>query len=137
MIRQRLAGVLFLILGLLVAIGPHTIFPVCEAMGDGYMKCHWTAQAVLGIGVSIAVLGVLLIMIASKPIRIGISLALIPYAVLVILIPNLLIGVCGKLHMRCHSLTLPALNVLGIVLLLAAGINVWLLWSSNRKEESE
>lgn len=137
MIKRILAGVVLFILGLLIAVGPHTIFPVCEAMGDNYMKCHWTAQAVSGIGLSIAFLGVLLIILTPKQIRLGISLAILPNAILVTVIPNVLIGVCNNIHMNCHALTLPALNVLGVLTLLAVVINIWYLWKTNRKEGSE
>ena len=100
------------------------------------MKCHWTAQAELGIGLCIAILGILLILLASRQIRIGISIAIMLNAIIVIIIPNTLIGVCNSIHMNCHTLTLPALNLLGAFTLLIAAINVWYLWNENRKEGS-
>jgi hypothetical protein len=135
--RNRLfSGILFTLLGLLEAVGPLTFFPVCEAMDGKYMKCHWTALAELGIGVIIATLGVLLIVLASRQIRIGISIAIGLNAILVILVASTLIGVCAGIHMRCHALTLPALGLLGILTLLLAAANIWYLWNADRKEGS-
>jgi hypothetical protein len=136
MTKRFLTGILFIILGLLVAIGPQTLFSVCGAHDGKFMKCHWTAQAELGIGFIVAILGLLLILIASRQFRIGISIGIFLNAILVLLIPNILIGVCGSLHMNCRILTLPALNILGVLIALIAVINIWFLWNKDRKEES-
>lgn len=136
MTKRIFTGIIFIILGLLVAVGPHTLFPVCGARDGKFMKCHWTSQAELGLGLIIAVLWLLLILFASRQLRIGISIGILLNAILVLLIPNLLIGVCGGLHMNCRSLTLPALNILGVSAALTAVINVWFLWNKERKEES-
>lgn len=131
-----LPGVVFIILGLAEAIGPYTFIPVCESMDGNYMKCRQTASAELGVGLVIVVLGLLLILLASSQIRLGLSIAIGLNAVLVILIPNVLIGVCPNAHMKCHALTLPALSLLGILTLIGAAVNIWYLWKANRKEES-
>ena len=98
-----------------MAIGPQTFLKVCE-VGEKVMKCHWTARVELGVGLAIAVLGAFIILIASRQLRIGLTIGIIVNSILVILIPNVLIGVCKKTHMRCHALTLPALTVLGGVI---------------------
>lgn len=136
MIKRIFVGILYIILGLLVAIGPQTLFPACGAHDGKFMKCHWTAQAELGIGLTIAILGLLLILIASRQLRIGISIGIFLNAILELLIPNALIGVCGSLQMNCRILTLPALNILGVLVALSAVINIWFLWNKDRKEES-
>ena len=107
-------GVIFILLGGLIAIGPKTIFKVCNAT-EKMMKCHWTAQTEFGIGTLISVLGLLILVIAARQIRIGITIGIILNSIITILIPNVLIGVCQSSHMHCHSLTLPALTLLGIV----------------------
>jgi hypothetical protein len=136
MIKRLSGGILFIIFGLLVAIGPHTIFPVCGARDGEFMKCHWMAQAELGIGLGITIMGVLLIIFKSRQIRIGISIALLMNAILVILLPKKLIGVCSGVHMNCHALTLPALNLLGVLTLITAAATILYLWNANRKEGS-
>jgi hypothetical protein len=134
--KNRLTtGIITIITGLLTAIGPSTIFSVCVPMEDGkFMKCHWTAQAELGIGVIVALLGVALILVSANQIRIGISTGTALLAALEILIPNKLIGVCGGEHMQCHALTLPALTVLGAAIFVISAVNVFYLAYANRKE---
>ena len=131
-----ITGIFYFIVGILVAIGPHTIFAVCEAMEGKYMKCHWTAQAEIGVGISIAIVGGLYYFLKSDKIRIGLQIALYTILAQVALLPDVLIGVCGKEHMQCRALTLPALNVL-TVLGIAVGV-VNLIYLLKRKDkESE
>ena len=133
--NRLLTGGVYTILGILTAIGPQTIFAVCDAMEGKFMKCHWTAQAELGNGAIIAILGFLLFL-SSKKIRVGLQIALLALSVNSILLPNLLIGVCGGNHMSCHSLTLPALNVIGAVSIIVGIINlIYLLRIKNREQE--
>ena len=89
----------------------------CESgdCGGAPMVCHWTAQAELGAGGLIAVLGALLLLSGKEQVRLGLALAGIPAGLLAILIPNVLVGVCASPHAACHSLTLPALTVLGVL----------------------
>lgn len=133
--KKYISGIIFLILGILVAIGPSTLFSVCGPMEDGkFMKCHWTAQAELGIGLGIVVLAVLLLIFVSKQIRIGILQGIAVLSALVILFPTLLIGVCGGEHMPCNALTRPALLVLGAVTLVFALVNIITLWKNRESE---
>ncbi|MFP3042780.1 DUF4418 family protein [Treponema primitia] len=114
---------LFIIIGLLIAIGPLTLFPVCEVMGTMIMKCFWTARAELGIGLVIAILGALGLWFKSPQIRLGLGIGVFLNALLALLIPTVLIGVCDHGHASCRVLTLPALTVLSNLLLLGAIIN--------------
>ena len=122
-INRALTGGAFTILGLLTAIGPQTIFAVCDAMDGKYMKCHWTAQAELGNGVIIAILGFLLFL-SSEKVRVGLQAALLLLSLQTILLPNLLIGMCGGNHMSCRALTLPALDVIGAVSIVIGAVNL-------------
>ena len=131
--NRLLTGGAFTILGLLTAIGPQTIFAVCEAMDGKFMKCHWTAQAELGNGAIIAILGFLLFL-SSHNIRVGIQIALLALSVQTIFLPNVLIGVCGGNHMSCRSLTLPALNVIGAISIIIGLINLIYLLRIKDKE---
>lgn len=132
--NRLLTGGAYTILGILTAIGPNTIFAVCEAMDGKFMKCHWTAQAEIGNGAIIAILGFLLFL-SSHTIRVGLQIALLALSVQTILLPNVLIGVCGGNHMSCHSLTLPALNVIGIVSIVIGAVNlIYLLRIKDRKQ---
>jgi hypothetical protein len=111
------------VFGLLLAIGPYTLFPVCEAMGDMVMKCFWTRRAELGIGLVIVVLGVLTLVFKSSQIRLGLGIGVFLNGVLALLIPATLIGVCEHAHASCRVLALPALSVLSSILILISVIN--------------
>ena len=105
-------------------------------MGTGMvMKCHWTANAELGIGILIALFGALLIVIQSVQIRIGINIAIALNGVLALLIPTALIGVCDGVHMHCHSLTQPILVILSSVVIIAAVANTIYLFVITSKEQ--
>jgi hypothetical protein len=135
--KHRVIGILFIILGGLIAFGPRTIFPVCDANLDMVMKCHWTARAELGIGFVIVLSGVLLTVIQSDRIRLGLSLGIILNGILSLLIPTVLIGVCGGQHMTCHSLTLPALAVISGIVIIAAAVYTLFLYNTNRKAQAQ
>lgn len=127
-INRVISGLFYTILGAVIAVGPHTFFAVCEGMDGKYMKCHWTAQAETGAGSAIAILGLFLLLFSSKEIRKGIQISLLPLLVVSLLLPNVLIGVCGGEHMVCHSLTLPVLNILGILGLVVGLIELYILF---------
>ena len=64
-------GIATLVLGFLVAVVPHYVFPVCqysgmmvETMGGTYlpMKCWYTAMTEVGLGAVIVLVGPLLIL---------------------------------------------------------------------------
>ena len=94
------------------------------------MKCFWTMRAEIGVGAVIGLLGVIILFTASKEIRIGIESALTLLFVYAVLIPDVLIGVCGGNHMRCKTLTLPALNIIGAVGIVYSVVSVFLLVKS-------
>ncbi len=173
--NRLITGILFVILGGIISLGPQTIFPVCgvhtakhaetensremdelKNMGEeGHkndqttentgenapatmkantvMRCHWTAQAEIGLGIEIALLGFLLFVFRSRQIRLGLSLALILNGILTMLVPTVLIGVCDSEHMVCRSLTLPALVILASTVIVISVVNVFFLLNSKSK----
>jgi hypothetical protein len=116
-------GVAFIALGLLAALGPTALFPVCDS-GMMKMACHDTARAELWVGLAIAALGAAYALTRPAKIRIGLAAASGLGGALAVLLPTALTGVCKNADMICHSLTLPALVILGAatVALGAAGI---------------
>lgn len=135
--NRLITGIGAIISGLLISIGPKTIFKLCEAKPDGsWMKCHWTGEAELGVGLFIVALGVLLLIFSSKQTRLGFSVAVALAGILVILFPTVLIGGCTMKNMACQSVTFPALTAIGIFTVIGFTFNsLFLLLSArNRKE---
>ena len=123
--KKTFAGVIVIVLGLFIAIGPFTLFHVCRPDDpEMYMRCYWTARAELGLGIVISVLGLLSAILGSGKIRTGLNIGVLLNSIIVFLIPNFLIGVCEGKHMHCHAVALPALSVLSILLFIIAAINI-------------
>lgn len=136
--KRYISGLLYIIIGLLIAIGPFTIFHVCASHdGDMIMKCHWTARAELGLGISISILGLILLIQKAYNSQLAANLSLIINGVLAYLIPNVLIGVCDGVHMHCHAVARPALSILSALTVAIAIINVVYLYGKRRGTENE
>lgn len=118
-------SIIYILLGVLIALAPTIIFPVCS--GEMKMSCAYTEKAEIGLGVLIAVLGGISFFLSEK-VRAGISIAVAGIGILSVLIPTVLIGVCGSSMMKCNVATRPLLVVLGVLTILVAVINtVYLL----------
>ena len=131
--KNRIAtGTVAFVFGLLIALGPQFLFKVCPVMGDMIMKCHWSAQAEIGIGAVIAILGIALIFFADPKIRLGLTVGVFLSGVLALLIPHALIGGCPGHLMPCRKITFPSITVIAILLLIMAAVNA--LYLARRKE---
>jgi hypothetical protein len=118
-----IGGIAAIALGLLLALGPQFLFKVCAPMMDGgFMKCHWTAQAEIGIGALIAALGIALTFFAAPKTRLGLVIGVFLSGVLALLVPHALIGGCGMHTMACRKAAFPAITVISILLLIGAGL---------------
>lgn len=135
--KNRLfTGICALISGLLVAIGPNTVFRICAAKPDGsWMKCHWAGQSELGVGLLIVVLGVFLLIFESQQTRLGLSIAVTFAGVLVVLLPTVLIGGCSMATMNCQRITFPALTVIGILTTAGFAFNSIFLFLTARNQK--
>jgi hypothetical protein len=121
--NRIIAGGGVIVFGLLIALGPQFLFKVCPVIGDMVMKCHWSAQAEIGIGLLIAALGIALVIFANPRVRFGLTIGVFLSGVLALLIPHALIGGCVMHNMPCRKITFPALTVISILLLIIAVFN--------------
>ncbi|OXN01699.1 DUF4418 family protein [Bifidobacterium vansinderenii] len=122
--NKLFASIPSIVFGALIAIAPHTFAYVCK-VEKMPMACHWTAQAEIGVGALIAVLGVIALFVAPQ-IRIGLNIAAVLGALLAIAVPTVLIGVCPGAMMHCHMVTRPTLIVLGVLTIVFSAIAIWL-----------
>lgn len=135
--NRVVSGGSYILLGLLISLGPLYLFRVCEAMGDEFMICHWTSRAELGVGLLISILGVLILLIPSAQTRSGVNISIAFTGVLAFSIPTVLIGVCEMPKMNCHAVTAPSILVTSIlVVLLSIANGIYLVKKSKKSEES-
>ncbi|MBW3091433.1 DUF4418 family protein [Bifidobacterium sp. 82T10] len=123
MTRKLFVTLPAIVLGALIAVAPQTFAYVCKVEDGMKMACHYTAQAALGIGVVIALLGVIGLFVEPK-VRAGLNIAVALNALLAVAVPTVLIGVCKGAMMHCHMVTLPTLIVLGALAVVFAAIAV-------------
>jgi hypothetical protein len=122
--NRIISGGAALMCGLLIALGPQFLFPVCPIAEGVIMKCHWSAQAEIGVGALIAVLGAALIFFADPNIRLGLTIGIFLSGVLALLIPHALIGGCPMHSMACRKITFPSITVISVLLLMGAALHM-------------
>jgi hypothetical protein len=130
--NRIISGGAVIVFGLLIALGPQFLFKVCPVMEGMIMKCHWSAQAEIGVGALIAALGIGLIVFAHPKIRLGLTIGVLLSAVLALLVPHALIGGCPGHSMACRKIAFPAITVISILLLMSAAFNG--LYLARKKE---
>jgi hypothetical protein len=126
--NRIISGGSVIVFGALIAAGPQFLFKVCGLAADGgFMKCHWSAQAEIGVGALIAALGLAYLFFASQKTRLGLTIGVFLAAVLALLVPHVLIGGCAMHTMPCRKVAFPSITVIAILLLIGAGLNAWYL----------
>jgi hypothetical protein len=127
-------GGLLVLLGIVIALTGWYIFPVCEMHGlftetkTGVklpMPCGYTARAETGIGALIVVAGGLLLARNTSETRQAVGVFSLACGVLVVLFPTVIIGMCRLADHPCRQLTLPALEILGVTVIIIAGYLIW------------
>lgn len=121
--NTKITGIVIAVLGLLTALIPTVIFKVCAAMDGKFMKCHWTSQVEVALGIAVLALGLLIVLAKENAASSAYAAASAINGVLVILIPTVVIGVCGSADMPCNSGTKPALIIAGALIIVVALIN--------------
>ena len=123
-------GALLVLLGIVIILAPWVIVPVCEQYGNYVttttgtklpMPCGWTARAEGGVGALIVVGGGLLIYRSTPETRQAVGVFSVAMGILVILFPTVITGMCKMADHPCRMLTLPVLEILGIIVILVGG----------------
>jgi uncharacterized membrane protein len=88
------------------------------------MKCGYTARAEAAVGIIVILTGLALFVQKVNKYRKVLGGAVVGFGILTILIPTVLIGVCNALSAPCRIGTLPALILLGALIIVAGAIVV-------------
>ena len=125
-ILTTISKVVLLVLSALLAFGTTYIFPACGLTDEGsYMTCHWAQVSVAAIGIAMLCISVLALLNRNADVSKGLCFALIPTAVITMVIPNILIPLCMKTDMRCHSIMRPSVIVVSALIIAFALIAVF------------
>ncbi len=125
---------LLIILGILVALTPHYIFPVCayydkliETKGGGLMPmaCSYTARAETIVGLGIVLIGLMLWLAKERETKIFLSVLIAAKGLAVLTIPEI-VGYCKSPMMPCFSGTVPALRIGGVAIFALGLVSLFL-----------
>ncbi|OPY30992.1 MAG: hypothetical protein A4E32_01974 [Methanomassiliicoccales archaeon PtaU1.Bin124] len=123
-------AILLSIIGILIALGPWTIFPVCDS-GASTMICHYTAEAEIIIGSLVVLAAVPLVFLKRAESIIVIGLMEAALGVWTILVPTALLGLCKPSFMECQTIGGPALTLWGIITIL---LSIYLIMKGWRRK---
>jgi len=104
-----------LVLSCVIAVGSVSFLGPCVHEDGSFGACHWAGQAMLGIGLLLAVLSLTALLVKDGRLRTGILFAAAAAAVLGIFVPGTLINLCGMATMRCRAVMRPAMTLLCVL----------------------
>lgn len=119
--RDKIFGIIFIVLGVLIVLAPTVIAPLCGPMENGmFMKCHWMGRSAMGAGALIAILGAAYAYVCSNKAKSALAFSLLLQGLYTIALEAFLIGGCKNPMMACRAHTMPVLYVLaGLVIVLS------------------
>lgn len=113
-----------LVLSLILAIGSFTVFAACPLSEEHVMACHYAQLAVTTLGVILVVQSLAAVIISNEKVKLGITLAQIPIAVAVFLVPGTIFSLCMMSSMRCISIFQPAVRVISAIVFVVSVADV-------------
>ena len=132
--RIGASDIILVVFGAVFFIGILTFFGPCGPKDDGsWMTCHWAGQAATGLSAVLLFMSVVHIIVKNPGIKTGLSIAVIPTAILAILIPGNIISMCMMNTMRCHAVMKPGVVICSALMILAAGFDIFLQWTKSKK----
>jgi hypothetical protein len=117
---MKIAATLMIVLALVIGIVPQ--FTTCESQGrsltlaDGRqipMRCQWTARAEIALAAPLLVTGLLLAFSKRRESQRWLGIIGAVLGVFTVMLPTLLIGVCGNPEMICNAVMKPTLILTG------------------------
>ncbi len=131
-ISVGITDILMAVVSLIFVIGMRTFMAPCGPKEDGtWMSCHWAGEALFAFSIVMLVISVLHLVMGNAKLKIGLSLAVLPVAVMTAVIPQILISLCMMTTMRCHSIMRTAAIIICVVMIVLALADIFL----NRKKD--
>ena len=118
--RFSVGAAIALLLSAVIAVGSVSFLGPCVHEDGSFGPCHWAGQAMLGIGLLLAVLSLTALLAKDGRLRAGLLFAAAAAAVLGIFVPGTLIGLCGMATMRCRAVMRPGSIVCAVLMILVS-----------------
>ena len=123
--KLAVTDLLILIVSVLFWAGIRSWFPVCAAMGDSVMSCHWAGESLKAVSWLALCLGLVHVFVPDGKIKAGMDIAAAGIQIYALMIPGGIISICGMSDMKCHT-TQKWVLVFSLVLLVLAVIDAFL-----------
>ena len=123
--HSMIPGVIIGLSALAAAAGSRSFLGPCVHEDGTFGPCHWAGQALFGLALLMAAEAVIAVAWKNESLRKGLYIAMALTAVLGILVPGTLIGLCGMATMRCRALMRPAMTILFAVMGIASAAGVF------------
>ena len=124
--RSMIPAVIIGLSALTATAGSRSFLGPCVHEDGTFGPCHWAGQALFGLALLMAAEAVIAVAWKNESLRKGLYIAMALTAVLGILVPGTLIGLCGMATMRCRALMRPAMTILFAVMGIASAAGVFL-----------
>jgi len=121
--NRYLSAIIYLAYGLLIAVGPQTLFKVCTSEAST-MKCYWTSRGEIGVGVLFLFNAVIALVFKERQNQRLISIFGFGAGILALALPLYLIGGCGNSKMPCNTTAFPVIYLLTGLVLVYIVLNV-------------
>lgn len=129
-------AIFYIIIGLILAIGPYTLFKVCDTT-EMVMKCFWSVRAETVLGGLLVFAGVISLILKGKEALYAVNLNSLAIGIAAILVPSKLIGGCAKEMMACRSVTFPSIYIISVIVIVFSIVNVVYLFKAGKGSEQE
>ena len=123
--RSMIPAVIIGLSALAAAAGSRSFLGPCVHEDGTFGPCHWAGQALFGLALLMTAEAVIAVAWKNESLRKGLYIAMALTAVLGILVPGTLIGLCGMATMRCRALMRPAMTILFAVMGIASAAGVF------------
>ena len=97
-------------------LGIFFYFHGCSKQDDGFMVCHWAQNTVMAILALLVILTLLSLVMPAGRLKAGISIAMVPTALLMALIPGYVIDLCANKNVLCLTRLKPFTLVMALVI---------------------